>query len=190
MYNGGRTTDLIVEWMTAKTGPPSTEVDCSTMESKTSDDKLALSYFGESTGALWDAFNVAGRHPVVGDKISFYHTSDVACGELFGLSGSGVTLSRAFDANTFQYDGDETAEALTTWANITRLPILMTFGLEYIEPIFQEKTPALILFTQEHGQAYQRIFEQAAHELNGEILFVTSGISEKIQRLLGEFYQH
>ena len=76
------------------------------METRTSEDKLALSYFGESAGGLWDAFFGAAKDPVIGEKYSFYHTSDVACGEKFGLSGSGVALSRRFDDSPLQYSGE------------------------------------------------------------------------------------
>jgi hypothetical protein len=44
-----------------------------------------------------------------------------------------------------------------------------------------------MLFTEETGTDYQATFAQAAKELQGEILFVTSGISQGIQTRLGEF---
>jgi len=44
-----------------------------------------------------------------------------------------------------------------------------------------------MLFTEETGTDYQETFAQAAKELQGEILFVTSGISDGIQTRLGEF---
>jgi len=186
-YTGGRTEDTIVSWMTKKTGPPSEQVDCATMEAKTAEDKLALSYFGESAGALWDAFFGAAKDPVVGEKYSFYHTEDVACGEKFGLSASGVALSRRFDESPLQYTGDATTEALVNWGTSSSVPILITFSDDYVEPIFQAGNPALILFTEETGQAYQDTYAQAAKDLNGEILFVTSGVTEGIQSRLGEF---
>jgi protein disulfide-isomerase A1 len=182
-YTGGRTEDTIVSWITKKTGPPSTEVDCATMVTKTSEDKLALSYFGESAGALWDAFFGAAKDPVIGEKYSFYHTADVACGEKFDLSGSGVALSRRFDDSPLQYSGDQTTEALVNWGTSSSVPILITFSDDYVEPIFQAGNPAIILFTEEtatHKQVYVDTFAQAAKDLNGEILFVTSGVSEGI----------
>jgi protein disulfide-isomerase A1 len=153
-YTGGRTEDTIVSWITKKTGPPSTEVDCATMVTKTSEDKLALSYFGESAGALWDAFFGAAKDPVIGEKYSFYHTADVACGEKFDLSGSGVALSRRFDDSPLQYSGDQTTEALVNWGTSSSVPILITFSDDYVEPIFQAGNPAIILFTEETKQAY------------------------------------
>jgi len=186
-YTGGRTEDTIVSWITKKTGPPSEQVDCATMEAKTSEDKLALSYFGESAGELWDAFFGAAKDPVIGEKYSFYHTEDVSCGEKFGLAASGVALSRRFDDSPLQYSGDLTTEALVKWGTGSSVPILITFSDDYVEPIFQAGNPAIILFTEETGQAYQDTFAQAAKDLTGEILFVTSGVTEGIQSRLGEF---
>jgi len=45
----------------------------------------------------------------------------------------------------------------------------------------------LILFTEETGTDYQAAFAKAANDLNGQILFVTSGVSEGIQSRLAEF---
>lgn len=96
-YTGGRTTDTIVQWINKKTGPASEEVDCAAMETKTGEGKLNVSFFGEAAGDLWDAFMVAAKNPAVSETFDFYHTTDAACGEKFGLSGAGVALSRRFD---------------------------------------------------------------------------------------------
>merc|ERR1711920_867634 len=99
------TEDTIISWINKKTGPPSEKVDCDTMETKTSEGKLNISYFGEETGELWDAFFGAAKDPNIGDKYQFFHSGDVACGEKFGLSGSGVALTRRFDDSPLQYSG-------------------------------------------------------------------------------------
>lgn len=45
----------------------------------------------------------------------------------------------------------------------------------------------MILFTEEKDKDFQNAFKQAAGELAGEILFVTSGVSDGIQARLAEF---
>lgn len=65
--------------------------------------------------------------------------------------------------------------------------MLISFSEDYIEPIFADHNPALILFTEEEGQGYQTAFADAAKELKGEILFVTSGVTEGIQARLADF---
>jgi protein disulfide-isomerase A1 len=186
-YTGGRTEDTIVQWINKKTGPPSEEVDCAGMETKTAEGKLNLSYFGDVTGDLWDAFFGAARDPAIGEKYQFFHTTDAACGEKFGLSGAGVALSRRFDDSPLQYSGDKTTDAIVSWAKASSVPILISFSEDYIEPIFSDHNPALILFTEETGNAWQDAYAGAAKDLAGEILFVTSGVTDGIQARLGDF---
>lgn len=76
---------------------------------------------------------------------------------------------------------------IVAFAKASSVPRLITFSEDYIEPIFGDHNPAVILFTEEADQSYQSAFADAAKQLQGEILFVTSGISEGIQARLGEF---
>ena len=186
-YTGGRTEDTIVSWINKKTGPPSEKVDCAAMEAQTAEGKLNLCYFGEETGDLWDAFFGAAKDPAISEKYSFFHSDDVACGEKFGLSGSGVALSRRFDESPLQYSGESTTAGVVDWAKSSSVPVLISFSEDYIEPIFADHNPALILFTEETGQAWQDAYAAAAKELQGEILFVTSGVTDGIQARLGDF---
>ncbi len=185
-YNGGRSKDTIIEWVNKKTGPASLEVDCAKMESSTAEAKLAISYFGESAGALWDAYMDSARNPAISEKFSFFHTSDASCAEKFGASAPGVALSRRFDESPLSFSGSS-ADEIVAWAKGASVPRLITFSEDYIEPIFGDHNDALILFTEETGQGYQAAYEQAAKDMAGEILFVTSGVSEGIQSRLGEF---
>lgn len=64
---------------------------------------------------------------------------------------------------------------------------MITFSEDYIEPIFADQNPAIILFTEETGTAYQETFAAAAKELKGDVLFVTSGATDGIQARLADF---
>jgi len=46
--------------------------------------------------------------------------------------------------------------------------------------MFDNYIPSLILFTEAEGSAYQIAFAKAAKGLKGELLFVTSGVTEEI----------
>jgi protein disulfide-isomerase A1 len=157
------------------------------MEEKTAEGRLNLSYFGDLAGDLYDAFMGAAKNPAISETYQFFHTTDTACGEKFGLSGSGLALSRRFDDSPLQYSGEANSDAIVDFAKSSSVPILISFSEDYIEPIFGDHKSALILFTEETGQAYQDTFAAAAKELKGEILFVTSGVSEGIQQKFGEF---
>jgi len=157
------------------------------MEEKTAEGKLNLSYFGDAAGDLWDAYFGAAKDPAISENFQFFHTTDVACSEKFGLSGSGIALSRRFDESPLQYSGASASGDIVKWAKGSSVPTLISFSEDYIEPIFADHNPALILFTEETGQAWQDTFANAAKELKGEILFVTSGVTDGIQARLGDF---
>ena len=176
-----------MQWINKKTGPVSEEVDCAGMESKTAEAKLNLSYFGDLAGDLYDAFMASAKDPAISENFSFFHTSDASCGSKFGLSGAGIALSRRFDDSPLQYSGGADKDAIVKFAKDSSVPILISFSEDYIEPIFADHNPALILFTEEEGQGYQDVFAAAAKELKGEILFVTSGVTDGIQARLADF---
>lgn len=186
-YTGGRTKDTIVEWINKKTGPVSAEVDCAGMEAKTAEVDLALSYFGALEGDLWDNFMNAARNPAISEKFNFFHTTDGDCASKYGASAPGIGLSRRFDESPLAFGGAANEEEIIAFAKGASVPRLITFSEDYIEPIFGDRNPAVILFTEEADQDYQNVYKQAAKDLQGQILFVTSGVSEGIQSRLAEF---
>jgi protein disulfide-isomerase A1 len=186
-YTGGRTQDTIVSWIKKKTGPVSQEVDCQTMQEKAAADKLAMHYFGELSGSMFDAFMEVANDVVLGEKAAFYHTTDSECASHWGASANGIALTRNFDEPKVAYTGDANGEAVATWMKSSSVPTLMVFSEDFIEPIFADHNPALFLFTEEEGTDYQGVFSQAAKDLQGEIFFVTSGVTEGIQARLAEF---
>lgn len=185
-YNGGRTKDTIVDWINKKTGPASVEVDCEGMSTRVAEAKLALSYFGSQEGDLWEAYIKGARNPAISEKYSFFHTSDASCASKFGTAAPGIALSRNFDESPLKVSAT-TEEDLVNFAKSSSVPRLITFSEDYIEPIFGDHQSALILFTEEKDTGYQGAFAKAAADLQGQILFVTSGVSEGIQSRLAEF---
>jgi len=186
-YTGGRTKDTIIEWINKKTGPISKEVTCDAMVAETAEANLALSYFGASEGDLYEAFMKGARNPSISEKYAFFHTTEADCATKFGASAPGVAISRKFDESPLAFEGTAGEDELVQFAKSKSVPRLITFSEDYIEPIFGDRNPAVILFTEETGTAYQEVFSQAAKDLQGEILFVTSGVTEGIQTRLAEF---
>ena len=164
-YGGGRTKDTIVEWINKKTGPVSLEVDCAGMETKAGEATLALSYFGAQEGDLWDNYMNAARNPAISEKFQFFHTTDGDCASKFGASAPGIGLSRRFDESPMGYAGAATEDEIVAFAKKASVPRLITFSEDYIEPIFGDKNPAIILFTEEADQGYQNVYKQAAKDM-------------------------
>ena len=150
------------------------------MDAKTKEGKLNLSFFGDLSGDLWDAYMGAAKDPAISENFNFIHTSDAACGASYGLSGAGVSLTRQFDESPLAYTGAASSADIVAFAKGASVPTLITFSEDYIEPIFADQNPAMILFTEETGAAYQETFAAAAKELKGDVLFVTSGATDGI----------
>lgn len=69
------------------------------------------------------------------------------------------------------------------------VPTLIDFSEDYIEPIFGQRRPAIFLFRSksDSDSELSKVFKEASEKLKGQILFVTSGVSDGIQQRLGEF---
>ena len=185
-YNGGRTKDTIIDWINKKTGPASTELDCEAMETRTAESKMSLSYFGDLSGDIYDNFIKSAKNPAISEKFDFFHSTDAACAGKFGTAAPGIALSRKFDESPLKVEAAN-EDDIVAFAKASSVPKLITFSEDYIEPIFGDHNPAMILFTEEEGTDYQKAFEAAAKDNQGKILFVTSGVTEGIQARLGEF---
>lgn len=78
-YSGRRDKDSIIDWINNKSGgATSIEVDCDMMR-RSSQDKLALSYFGALEGDVFETFMKGAKSSAINDKFHFYHTSDESC---------------------------------------------------------------------------------------------------------------
>jgi len=118
-----------------------------------------MAYVGSAEGDLWDAYMGAAKSSQIGEKYSFIHSSDDSCATAAGVaSAPGVGIARRFDDSPIGYSGEISTEAIVAWAKSASVPKLITFSEDYIESIFAEHNPALILFTEETGAGYQAVF--------------------------------
>jgi len=62
------------------------------------------------------------------------------------------------------------------------VPTLIDFSEDYIEPIFGQRRPAIFLFRSksDSDSELSKVFKEASEKLKGQILFVTSGVSDGI----------
>lgn len=183
-YTGGREKDTIVSWILKKTGPPSTEVTCEELAAKAADAGRVAAFFGTFEGANFEAFVGAAQ---VDEKYQFYHNGDEACRTQHGVSENGIALFRNFDEPVVVYDGEFVAPAVREFLSANSVASFITFNEEAIEPIFQQRNPALVLFTEDEDTPALAAFRQASSDLKGKILFARSGVSDGIQQRLAEF---
>jgi len=173
-YTGGRTKDTIVNWINKKTGPASKAISCDDLSGLGS--KLSSVFFGDFEGEWYNTYmSVAAGNEV----FEFFHAG-ADCGK-------GVSVYRNFDNSPIHFEGEHNEEALNAWLDAAAVPMLINFSEDYIEPIFGKGKDALILFSDDAEGAYNKVFQTAAEELNGQILFVTSSTTNGIQQRLAEF---
>merc|ERR1712147_476439 len=133
-----------------KTGPASKKLDCEGVAGLGS--KLSAVYFGDFEGAFFDTFmNVAKSNEV----FEFFHAGG-DCAATHGAKAHGISVFRNFDNSPVHFDGEHNEDSVVAFLD-------------------KASVPTLIVFSDDASAPYNAVFQQAAEQLNGEILFVTSG---------------
>lgn len=96
----------------------------------------------------------SARNPAISEKFAFFHSTDADCASKYGASAPGLALSRNFDESPIAYTGAANEDDLIAFAKKSSVPQLITFSEDYIEPIFGDHLPAVILFTEEENQDF------------------------------------
>ena len=186
-YNGGRTADEIVNWIKKKSGPPTSEISAEELEKITETEKFTLVFFGDKDS---DEFKEYEKAALADDKFSYRHLccDDVTLPE--GLTRPGVAAYRNFDEPTVVHTGEITKKAIADFVASSSIPTLVEFSDEFIEPIFQNQSPAVFLFVNKDNDEHAKHIEalrEAAVANKGKIIFAHSGVSSGIQQRLAEF---
>lgn len=168
-----------------KTGPPSEAVACADIATTLGEARLALVYMGEEN-EHFKTFQESAGHPSVADNFKFLHT-DAACAAEYGATADAAVLFRNFDESPVVAPAEWQADKLVDFMQANSTPRFITFSEDYIEPIFGHRRAAIILFTEETDSVPQQAFKEASENMQGEILFVQSGVSDGIQSRLAEF---
>ena len=190
-YNGGRTENEIVNWILKKAGPVSTSASCEELKPKIAAHKLLLAYFGDdSHEKAIGIYHEVAQTGSVSEKYQFVHVNDKECAVIHGATGHpSLVLFRQFDESPLHFTATWETTPIVDWLLTSSTPTLIEFSEDYIEPIFGQKQSAIFLFRtkEDKDSAWAKVFEEAAHKLKGEVLFIVSGITEGIQSRLAEF---
>lgn len=186
-YTGGRTKDTIVQWVTKKSGPPSSKVDCDTLKTKAKDAKFILAYFGAEDTPLFTDVHVAFANTE--DKVQFFHVDDATCAKEYQVTAPGIAFLRNFEDPIVPYTGAADKEALAAWVKPLMVPTVFEFSEDEIEAIFGNQQNTAILFRDpaDKDADFMKTFEEAAKANKGKVLFSYSGVSDGIQERLAEF---
>lgn len=124
------------------------------------------------------------------EKYNIYNTADKTCAITYNVKKTpALLLFRKFDESPLIYSEGLDETSIVSWLTKSSVPTVIEFSEDYIEPIFGEKKDTIILFKDpaDASSDFTKIYEKAASELKGQVLFVTSGIKEGIQSRLAEF---
>lgn len=165
---------------------------CDELRERASEAKVALAFIGDLESREFSTvFMSVAENPTIGEKYQFFHTSDFeGCGGAFGGNSPALVLFRKFDESPVVYNGAiSDVESLLPWLQAQSVPTLIEFSEEYIEPIFGQKKLTIFLFrsSSDEDSSFTQAFSQASKTLKGQLLFVTSGVTEGIQGRLAEF---
>jgi protein disulfide-isomerase A1 len=183
-FNGGRTTDEIVNWIKKKTGPSTTTIaDASALDKLKSDNKVVVAYFGAENDHFKNFIKVAQAH----DALTFAHSHDSS---LRDAAGADIVLYKQFDEGFNKYEGDYSVESIKEFITAHRYPIVMSFeGDEAIERVFGKEAAAVVLFTDDANSDEYRFFQESAKQAKGKIVFahstVTTGLGQRLADYVG-----
>jgi len=164
-----------------KTGPGFETITCDQVDKNAN---LNLIFYGEShEGDLFDAFKSVVQHPELSKYNFFATTAECAISETPSL-----TIYRSFDKSPITYSGAATQDELLTFLKSESIPTIFEFNDDAIEPIFHQQQPTIfLLIDPTDDKEYRATFSKAAEELKSQILFCYSGVTEGIQKQLGDY---
>ena len=182
-YEGGRTSDDIVQWVKKRTGPIATPVasveDLENM--KEANDVFAIGVFADESSAGAKAFLGAAA---TYDHVAFAVTTDASVKKELGVEKDTVVVIKTFDdlRNDIVVQSFHSAESLGTFVATHGTPLIQTFSDETSGDIFKSPIQKHMLFFTDpsatHHDSTVSAFKEAALEFRGQTLMINVPTSE------------
>lgn len=175
-YQGFRSVDTLVDWVTRKIGPPAVLIEHHEAADKFKDsaEVVVIAYFKDpASNETLTFFEVADQHDDY--KFAIIHKDDVAT--KIGMSHEGIKLFKKFDENEAVYDKDLTsAVELKRFIQANSLPLVVTFDQRNAQKIFGGDIKAHnLLFVSKSDAKFKDIseeFKKSALNFKERALFV------------------
>jgi protein disulfide-isomerase A1 len=180
-YDGGRTADDIVKWMTKKSGPSVVIVDDqkSIDQFKEDNDVVIVAYIENLEG---DEMNMLEKIASLDDNAAYLITSNADLAKANEKIFPSITLFKKFDEGKMEYEGEFTSEEITSFVKENSMPLIMTFSQEKASQIFGGETNLhLLMFVDESKDYYANFEEQAKiapKENKGKLLHIFIPLTE------------
>jgi protein disulfide-isomerase A1 len=175
-YQGFRSVDLLVDWVTRKIGPPAVTLeDNETADKfKESAEVVVVGYFKDAASNESLTFSdVADQYDDF--KFGVVHKEEVA--QKLGFDKDGVKLFKKFDEGEVNYEKDlKSASELKRFVQANSLPLVVTFDQKNAQKIFGGDIKAhnllFISKTDSKTEGILEEFKKSAAEFKEKVLFV------------------
>lgn len=190
-YNGGRTSDEIISWVTKKTGPAAVAVK-SVEEAETliADNKvIVFGFFKDQESEFAKTFlSVAAGI----DEYPFAITdSDDVITKYEAKDGS-IVLFKQFDEGKAVFEGEQTEIEIKKFLQAQSMPLIVEFNHESAQKIFggDIKSHLLLFLSKEAGhlEQYAEKAKDIAKKFRNEVLFVTINADEEEHKRILTFF--
>lgn len=190
-YNGGRTSDDIVNWLEKKTGPPAKEVK-SVKEAKAAIEENNVVVVGFFKDQASDNAKVFLEVADTFDDIPFIITSDEGVCKEYSTKCGDIVLFKKFDEGKVPFEGELNAQNLKKFLSVESLPLLVEFNHDSAQKIFGGDIKSHLLLFLGQGDEKTATIEEAARSVakpfREQVLFVTIDTNEEEHQRILEFF--
>jgi protein disulfide-isomerase A1 len=186
-FDGGRTADKIVSWVTKKAGPSIVTVDSlDELKSLLAASPVVAVFFATAEGVDSSYFEKTAAKT---DGVEFVICKNSEAKEVYSLKKDGaIVLFKHFDEPKLDYLGPVSASALSSFLDKKKRRSALEFGEEVIELVFQKYTPSLMVFrankaADQHAEAISAV----GRALKDDLLVTYADLSEETNQRLAEY---
>lgn len=149
-YNGGRTTDEIVQWINKKIGPVSQKLESLDDLKKFRDgNKVAVAFMGKEDSNEFETYK---KVAVTYEKLTFAHYDcDEQCQNEFATGGAQLVIFKKFDNNQDNFLDSFEDLNIKSFIDTNSVPKVIVFDESYIEDIFGKSKTTLFLFSDKNS---------------------------------------